>query len=106
MSLKKKLLIASGTMIAIGVVVIVLSVTRFFTPEPKFECVEQGQPSAGFSDDSQGGCPISIESYNKWRDWEYPEYRRVMGISSVLLLLSGVIVGVVGLTKKSPKSKA
>lgn len=103
MSAKKKLLIISGALIAVSVITLFLLASRFFTPEPKFECVGHGQPSSGFSDKSQGNCPISIESYNKWRDWEYPSYRRFVGVPALVLLLSGIVVGIVGLTRKSPK---
>lgn len=78
-------------------------------PKPRFECVPNGTPSSGFSDKSQGNCPISIESYNKVIDWEKGIYgdakltvNRTLGVI-FLLSLVGLVTGSV-MSKQAKKA--
>lgn len=105
MNLKKTLLIVAAALFLSATALFVLSGTRFFTPKPELECTTEGSPSSGFSDPSQGDCPISIDSYNAVRDWEYPDYFRPMRIATAVLLGCGIVVTIVAVTRKGGKSK-
>ena len=100
MATKGKLLIASAIMIVGGVLMLLFFDTR--GPEPAFVCAAENSPTAGFSDASQNDCPISIESYNAWQEWDKPQYGRIAGLG---IAVAGLVVGIVGLVKKSPNKK-
>ncbi|MDO5344043.1 MAG: hypothetical protein Q4F02_04010 [Candidatus Saccharibacteria bacterium] len=102
----KIIILASLAMMVISAGVILASAMKT-GPKPRFECVSRGVPSSGFSDKSQGNCPISIESYNKVIDWEKGIYgdakfaiNRTMGVI-FLLSLVGLITG--GVMSKQAK---
>lgn len=84
------LAIAAG-LIALGVVAFVLQPGP---PDPV--CVEQGTPSSGF-EDSESGCPISMESFEEISD--YNSAPKPFRIAGLLLVVVGLAVGVVGLVK-------
>lgn len=102
MSTKKKFLLSSAALIVAGVLTVVI--VNITSTEPSFTCAEDGKPTAGFTDNSQNNCAITIESYNAWLEWrkERQVYRNIgLGIAAV-----GLVVGVIGLVKKSKKTTA
>lgn len=95
-SLRGKLLIAALVLLILGFVGMFAIDTR--GPEPDFVCVEEGHPSSGFTDLENDECPISIESYNEWREWKnQPRPTAVIGLGLVVVSLglgvTGLIVG-------------
>lgn len=99
MSIKKKLLLSSAALIVVGVLIAFFVNTK--GTEPSFECAPADGPTSGFTDSSQNNCPVSIDSYNAWREWrKQPYYGRIAGLGVVTV---GLVVGVVGLVKKSKK---
>ncbi len=100
MPVKKKLFITSIALMLIGVAMMIFVDTK--GPEPKFTCASANGPTAGFSDSSQNNCAVSIESYNKWSEWfTKPNYGKIAGLGVVVV---GLVVGVVGLVKRSNKA--
>lgn len=95
---KKQLFTLAAVLIVLGLALFVIP-----TPgEPALECVSQSAPSSGFVDDDQDGCPVSTESYNKYRDWESKP--KLDNIAGVILLLGGVGAAVVAVLRKPKKT--
>lgn len=91
--MKKKLLIISAALLVVGGLMIAFLDTK--GAAPAFECTSEHGPTSGFSDSSQNDCPISIESFNKWREWnKSPHYGRIAGLGLVVIAL---VTGVTGL---------
>jgi len=93
MALRGKLLITALILVIIGLVGMFAIDSR--GPEPDFVCVEQGEPSSGFTDLENDECPISIESFNEWSDWN--SQPRVSAIIGITVVIVGLGVGVTGL---------
>lgn len=69
-------------------------------PDPK--CADAGAPTSGFVAEDDPNCAITIESYAEIRDYETsPKPFRIVGAG---LVLTGLVVGVVGLTRRSRPS--
>ncbi len=90
---KHKLLLVAGVMLLLGVILMVVP-----TPgEPALECVSGDGPTSGFTDESQGNCPVSIESFNAYSEWSSrPKWDNIAGL---VLVLGGVGVGVTALVR-------
>ena len=86
----KKLLIVAAALVVAGVLAFALQ-----PGEPEAVCVQEGTPSSGFVDEDQGGCPISIESYEEIAD--YRSAPKPFRIAGLLLLVAGVGAGVAAL---------
>lgn len=102
MSGKMKLLIIAFVLILGGGLGIAFGDTR--GEEPAVECVTDGGATSGFVDDDQGGCPISIESWNEYAEWlSEPQPVRAAGF---LVGLAGVGLAVgVGITALVQKAR-
>jgi hypothetical protein len=97
MSVKSKLLITAAAFIVVGALMVAFLDTK--GPEPSFVCVTDGGATSGFTDSSQGNCPVSIESYNKWANWySSPQIGKIAGLGIVVV---GIVVGIVGIVKRS-----
>lgn len=71
-----------------------------WSPDPV--CAEPGAPTSGFVAEDDPNCAITIENYNEIRDYETsPKLFRIAGL---LLVLSGLVVGVVGLVLRRHES--
>lgn len=102
MSNKLKLLIVAVVLILGGVLAMAFGDTR--GEAPAVECVAEGMPSSGFVDDDQGGCPISVESWNEYAEW-LTQPRPVI-LAGGLATLAGVGLGVgVGITAIVQKAR-
>lgn len=103
MSGKMKLLIVAIVLILGGGLAIAFGDTR--GEEPAVECVTDGGPTSGFVDEDQGGCPITIESWNEYADWlTEPQPVRAIGFLAGLAgvgLAAGV--GITALVQKARK---
>lgn len=88
--MKKKLLIISAALIVVGGLMMAFLDTK--GAAPKLECTSINGPTSGFTDESQDNCPVSIESYNEWREWSKgPHYGRIAGLGvAVVGLLTGI----------------
>lgn len=90
MSTSKKLIIAAVLMV-LGVILMVMP-----TPgEPAVECAAEGGPTSGFADEDQAGCPITIESYNEYREWSTgPRWDNIAGLVLVVggLAFAGTVL--------------
>jgi hypothetical protein len=90
---KKKLLLVAAALVVLGAVLMALP--RF--GEPDLVCVSEGEPSSGFADADQGDCPVSIESYNEYAEWNSgPVWTRIGGL---VLVVGGLGVGVTALVR-------
>ncbi len=91
MTRRATLLVISGALLLVGIALFVLP-----TPgEPSLDCVAEGQPSSGFADADQGDCPISIESYDAYREWASgPRWDNIAGL---VLVLGAIGTGVAAL---------
>jgi len=99
MSTKAKLLAVSAAMLIVGGLMIAFLNTK--GAEPTFTCVTDGGATSGFTDSSRNDCPVSIDSYNTWREWSgTPQYGRIAGLGIAVV---GLVIGVVGLVKRSSK---
>lgn len=100
MSTKSKLFIIFLGLLIIGVLMIIFVDTK--GPEPSFVCAT-GQQTSGFSDSSQDNCPVSIESYNKWRDWYgMPNYGKIAGLGIAAVgLIGSISTGIAMLVSRS-----
>ncbi|RYJ05199.1 MAG: hypothetical protein EON52_12805 [Actinomycetales bacterium] len=79
-------------LVVVGVLAILLQ-----PGPPDGECVPDGTPSSGFTD-SDSGCAISQESYDKIADYNSsPKPFRIVGL---VLILAGIVVGVVTLVRR------
>lgn len=86
-------------MTAVGLIVAGL-LFMFVVPtgEPELECAEDTTRTSGFVDD-ESGCPISIESYDEYQDWESsPKPTRIIGL---VLVVAGLGAGITAAVKKS-----
>lgn len=94
MSIKRKLLVAFAAIFVVGVLMIAFVDTK--GPEPDFECAAEGAPTSGFSDSSQGDCPVSIDSYNTWREWyTTPQHGKSLGVVlAAVAVLGSIGVGI------------
>jgi len=98
-STKLVLLAVAGGLLLLGVLSFVLQPGP---PDP--ECAPAGAPSSGFVDEDDPNCAITIESYEEIRDYETsPKLFRIAGAG---LLVAGLVVGVVGVAKRSRGSEA
>lgn len=98
-STKLVLLSVAGGLLLLGVLSFVLQ-----PGPPTPECAPAGAPSSGFVDEDDPTCAITIESYQEIRDYETsPKLFRIAGAG---LLVGGVVVGVVGLVKRSGSRQA
>lgn len=103
MSGKMKLLIIAIVLILAGGLAVAFGDTK--GEEPALECVEEGTPSSGFVDDDQGGCPISIDSWDEYADWlSQPQPIKIAGVFAGLAGV-GLAIGV-GITAIVQKSRA
>jgi hypothetical protein len=92
-STKMVLFALAGGLLLLGVLAFVLQ-----PGPPAPVCAEAGAPTSGFVD-SDLNCAITIESYNKIREYETsPKLFRFAGAGLVLL---GLLVGVAGVLKRS-----
>jgi len=92
-STKIVLLALAGGLLLLGALSFVLQPGP---PEPV--CAAAGAPSSGFVD-SDRNCEITIESYDRIREYETsPKLFRIAGAGLVLV---GLVVGVAGLVKRS-----
>lgn len=79
-------------------------------PQPKLECAPAGTPSSGFRDDSQGGCPVTAQSFKAAWNWRYGLYGEAKGLVNrtaavfFLLGLAGLITSGV-MSKKAKKTE-
>ncbi|ROR90767.1 hypothetical protein [Nocardioides aurantiacus] len=97
MTRSKKLAIAA-VLIVLGVILMVMP-----TPgEPEVECADPGGPTSGFTDEDQGGCPISIESFREYTEWSSgPRWDNIAGLVLVVL---GLGYGGVALIRKPKRA--
>ena len=104
----RKLFAAAGVafLLAIAVAIIDTAVLGHTSSdyESVFECVGEDEPSSGFVDGSQGDCPISIESYNEYRDLVTQTtplqfVGRSLALIALLLLAAGTILGIVNIVR-------
>ncbi|MBQ1071645.1 hypothetical protein KBX06_00465 [Micromonospora sp. C31] len=95
--MKSAKMILLGTAVALLLLGALSFVLQPGPPEP--ECAKAGAPTSGFVDDDNRDCAITIESYAEIRDYETsPKLFRIAGAG---LVLAGLVVGVVGLVKRS-----
>lgn len=85
----KQLFALAAVLIVVGIALLVIP-----TPgEPGLKCVSESSQSSGFVDEDQDNCPVSIESYDDYREWESgPKIDNIVGL--VLVLAGFVAVGV------------
>lgn len=102
MSGKIKLLIVALVLILGGGLAAAFGDTR--GPEPELVCVSENGPTSGFTDSSQGDCPVSIESFNEWSDW-YSAAQPVKGVGVIVAGVGIVLAGGVGVTALVQKSR-
>lgn len=100
MSVKSVVLVTGIVLIGVGTLMTVFLDTK--GPEPSFVCAT-GQQTSGFTDSSQDNCPVSIDSYNKWRDWYgMPNYGKIAGLGVAAVgLVSSVGAGIAMLVARS-----
>ncbi len=98
MTRSKKLVIAA-VLVVVGVILLLLP-----TPgEPELECTSADGPTSGFTDEDQGGCPVSIESYDEYSEWSSsPRWDNIAGLVLVVL---GLGYGGVALLRKPRTSR-
>lgn len=97
MTMKMKVLVTSAILLVVGIAMVAFVDTK--GPEPSFACAAEGTASSGFSDSSQGDCPVSIESFNEWSEWVgKPQIGKIAGLG---VAAAGLVVGVVGLVMRS-----
>lgn len=66
---------------------------------PAPECAAPGMPTSGFVAEDDPDCAITMESYEEIRQYETsPKPFRIAGAG---LVLAGLVVGVVGIVKRS-----
>lgn len=88
---KSKLLIVAGVLFVVAVVLMALP--RF--GEPELECAPKGGATSGFESDELG-CPISIESFNEYTEWESgPIWTRIGGLALVVVAGGVAVTAVV-----------
>lgn len=105
MTKKAKLLLVSALVMVVGIFGIFFFDTK--GPEPKLVCAPANGPTSGFSDSSQGDCPVSIESYNTWREWRSgPNPGRIAGLGIAVIGLISLIAVAVAVKPKKPADKA
>lgn len=98
-STKLVLLGVAGGLLLLGVLSFVLQPGP---PDP--ECAAPGAPSSGFVDEDNPDCAITIESFEEIREYETsPKLFRIAGAG---LVLAGLVVGVIGLVKRSGRREA
>lgn len=66
----KKLMRISLMTLVVSVILMALTALPPTGTKPKFECVEKGAPSSGFSDPTQNNCPVSAESVKAVYQWK------------------------------------
>lgn len=66
----KKLTRISLITLVVSVGLMALTALPPMGTKPKFECVEKGAPSSGFSDPKQNNCPVSAESVKAVYQWK------------------------------------
>lgn len=103
MSGKMKLLIVAIVLILGGGLAMAFGDTR--GEEPQLECIPEGEPSSGFVDHDQGGCPVSVESWNEYSEWRtQPQPVKIAGLfAGVVGVGLAVGVGVTAVVQKSRK---
>lgn len=90
MTTRTKMLAAAGALILIGVLLFALQ-----PGPPGYDCAPQGAATSGLVED--GGCAISIDSFEKRRDYDTkPKPLRIAGLAFVVV---GLGTGVVGLVR-------
>lgn len=74
---------------------------------PVLVCAEEGGPTSGFADPTQGNCPTTIESFNAFAQWSSSP--NLFAIAGLLAVLIGVVVGIIALVttlRSARKAKA
>lgn len=97
-----KLLIVSIVLLLAGGLAMTFGDTR--GEEPAVECAAEGTPSSGFTDEEQGGCPLSVESWNAYSEWRtQPQPVKIAGLFATVIGV-GLAVGV-GVTTVVQKTR-
>lgn len=96
MTSRAKFLLVGAGLVVLGLVVMFFVDSR--GPEPELVCVSESADSSGFADEDQGNCPVSIDSYDEWSEWNSSP--RWSAVGAVALVLAGVVVGVIGLFRR------
>jgi hypothetical protein len=101
MQKSRSLLGIAGALLVLGVVSFLLQ--PVLDGKPDAECVKESSAdgaipkTSGLVDEDQGGCAISIESYEKINDWDSkPKPFRIAGL---VLVLAGLVTGGVALVR-------
>lgn len=98
-STKLVLLSVAGGLLLLGLLSFVVQ-----PGPPAPECAAPGAPSSGFVDSDNPDCAITIESFEEIREYETsPKLFRIAGLG---LVLAGLVVGVVGLVRRSGRDDA